>query len=366
MSQPFSAAKAAARSLTKQHATKQSGTAQAASGDIATDTKTVHLDFDNNRLIADLAGEHDAHLLLLEKAFSVRIDPRGNRLAITGERSNRNKAIAALTALYDQLKKGVPVTVGDVRATTTMSETTATPSTDRAALTIKTPKRVILPRTDNQAHYLQTLREHDLVFGTGPAGTGKTYLAVAHAVGLLLSGQVERLILTRPALEAGERIGFLPGDMKEKVDPYLRPLYDALHDMMETDFVERRLAAGDIEIAPLGFMRGRTLARAAVILDEGQNATVTQMKMFLTRLGEGATMVVTGDPKQSDLPRHEPSGLADALSILDGVKGVGHTQFTAVDVVRHPLVARIINAYDRRDSDREKSHHTPAKRSNTS
>ena len=197
---------------------------------------------------------------------------------------------------------------------------------------------------------MEALGRADLVFGVGPAGTGKTYLAVAHAVGLLLSGSVERLILSRPAVEAGERIGFLPGDMKEKVDPYLRPLYDALHDMLHSDFVERRLGAGDIEIAPLAFMRGRTLARSAVILDEAQNATVAQMKMFLTRLGEGAHMVITGDPSQSDLAAGEKSGLADAISLLENVEGVAVSRLTAADVVRHPLVSRIVDAYDARDA----------------
>jgi len=301
-------------------------------------------------LVKDMAGAHDSHLAILEKAFDVQIDPRGNRLAITGAKSARSSAATALEALYGQAASGTPVTAGDVRAAARVAEPDSTLLRERQNLTIKTPKRKIIPRTENQAHYLEALTQNDLVFGSGPAGTGKTYLAVAHAVHLLLSGQVERVILARPALEAGERIGFLPGDMKEKVDPYLRPLYDELHDMMETDFVERRLAAGDIEIAPLGFMRGRTLARAAVILDEGQNATVTQMKMFLTRLGEGAIMVVTGDPGQTDLPPREKSGLVDALSILEGVKSVGHTKFTAKDVVRHPLVSRIIKAYDRRDN----------------
>lgn len=311
---------------------------------------TDYLDFDDNSLVKDLTGTHDANLAILEQEFDVRIDPRGNRLAISGAKTARGRAAKALKALYAQLHDGAEISTGDVRAAVTMSRPKSKLVRERQTLSIKTPKRTILPRTENQAHYLDALTTHDLVFGTGPAGTGKTYLAVAHAVHLLLSNQVERVVLTRPALEAGERIGFLPGDMKEKVDPYLRPLYDALHDMMETDFVERRLAAGDIEIAPLGFMRGRTLARAAVILDEGQNATVTQMKMFLTRLGEGATMVVTGDPSQTDLPAHEKSGLADALSILAGVKGVGHTKFVAKDVVRHPLVSRIIRAYDKRDT----------------
>jgi phosphate starvation-inducible PhoH-like protein len=201
---------------------------------------------------------------------------------------------------------------------------------------------------------MEALGRADLNFGVGPAGTGKTYLAVAHAVGLYLAGKVERIILSRPAIEAGERIGFLPGDMKEKVDPYLRPLYDALHDMLHADYVERRIAAGEIEIAPLAFMRGRTLARAAVSLDEAQNATVAQTKMFLTRLGEGAHMAVTGDPSQSDLPAGETSGLSDALSLLEGVEGVAVSRFTAADVVRHPLVGRIIDAYDARDAARRR------------
>ena len=218
----------------------------------------------------------------------------------------------------------------------------------RDTLTIKTPKRTIAPRTNAQSEYLSALQEGELVIGAGPAGTGKTYLAVAHAVELLLSGAVERLVLSRPAIEAGERIGFLPGDMKDKVDPYLRPLYDALHDMLHADYVERRIAAGEIEIAPLAFMRGRTLARAAVILDEAQNATISQMKMFLTRLGENSHMVLTGDPSQSDLPLNEPSGLADALSLLAHIDGVRVARFTSDDVVRHPMVAKILKAYEAR------------------
>ena len=329
-----------------------------------------HIDFDDNRLVANLSGDHDSHLALIEDAFDVRIDPRGNRFAITGKTTGRKATEKTLAFLYDQqLQTGVSITVGDVRAAIRltaptkrktgrkMAGNTSKESHDDQinALTIRTPKRTIMPRTVNQQAYLQAMEDHALVFGVGPAGTGKTYLAVAHAVQMLMNGSVERLILTRPALEAGERIGFLPGDMREKVDPYLRPLYDALHDMMDTDFVERRLAAGDIEIAPLGFMRGRTLSRAMVILDEGQNASIMQMKMFLTRLGEGATMVVTGDPSQSDLPDGEPSGLVDALSILKNVDGVAQSMFTAGDVVRHPLVGRIIDAYDKRAKRRKRA-----------
>mgnify|MGYP002789135831 CR=1 FL=1 len=306
------------------------------------------LSFDDNRHVASLAGEHDAHLLIVERAFGVRIDPRGNVLNISGPPSQRAQASVVLTRLYQRLASGQPLTVEDVRAAAKFSAGETT-SGDAQGPAIKTPKRLVGPRTPAQRVYLEALGRSDLVFGVGPAGTGKTYIAVAHAVGLYLSGAVERIILSRPALEAGERIGFLPGDVKEKVDPYLRPLYDALHDMLHADYIERRIAGGEFEIAPLAFMRGRTLARAAVILDEAQNATVAQTKMFLTRLGEGARMVLTGDPSQSDLPRGETSGLADAVALLTGVEGVSIARFTAADVVRHPLVGRIIDAYDARD-----------------
>lgn len=317
-----------------------------------------HIDFDDNRLVADLSGEYDSHLAILEDVLGVRIDPRGNRFAVRGPESARGRAVAALTALYEKLQRRETVGAGDVRAAAKLTEgvtPASAPATPSVAPSIKTPKRVIAARTPNQAAYLQKLASHDLTFGVGPAGTGKTYLAVAHAVGLLLSGAVERIVLSRPALEAGERIGFLPGDMKEKVDPFLRPLYDALHDMMHADYVERRIAAGEIEIAPIAFMRGRTLARSAVILDEAQNATTAQMKMFLTRLGEGAHMAITGDPSQTDLPHGEASGLADALAVLSGVEGVAEARFVASDVVRHPLVSRIIDAYDARDQHQRKS-----------
>lgn len=307
-----------------------------------------HIDFDDNRLVAELSGEHDAHLAILEDALGVRIDPRGNHFAVAGEASAKSAAINALKALYERLKRGEPVGAADVRASAKM------PLAEKAEIaafspSIKTPKRLITARTPNQAAYLKKLASHDLTFGVGPAGTGKTYLAVANAVAMLLSGAVERIILSRPALEAGEQIGFLPGDMKEKVDPFLRPLYDALHDMMHADYVERRIAAGDIEIAPIAFMRGRTFMRAAVILDEAQNATPAQTKMFLTRLGEGAHMAITGDPTQTDLPPGAVSGLADAMAVLEGVEGVAEARFEAGDVVRHPLVAKIVEAYDQRD-----------------
>ncbi|HXI87970.1 MAG TPA: PhoH family protein [Parvularculaceae bacterium] len=307
-----------------------------------------YVSFNDNRLAAELSGEHDAHLMILEEALAVRIDPRGNRFAVSGAPAARARVVNLLNALYHRLERGESLGPEEVRAAIKLGEGAADAAPEPLTPAIRTPKRLIGPRTANQRAYLEALARADLVFGVGPAGTGKTYLAVAHAVGLLLSGAVERIVLSRPALEAGERIGFLPGDVKEKVDPYLRPLYDALHDMMHADYIERRIASTDIEIAPLAFMRGRTLARAAVILDEAQNATVAQMKMFLTRLGEGARMAVTGDPSQSDLPGGEPSGLADALGLLEGVEGVAVARFTSADVVRHPLVSRIIEAYERR------------------
>jgi phosphate starvation-inducible PhoH-like protein len=223
---------------------------------------------------------------------------------------------------------------------------TAQPGDD---VTIRTRRRVIQPRSPTQRDYLEAIRDRDLVFGLGPAGTGKTYLAVAMAVSMLTSGTVERIVLSRPAVEAGERLGFLPGDLKDKVDPYLRPLYDALHDMLPADQIGKRLESGEIEVAPLAFMRGRTLAHAFVILDEAQNTTAMQMKMFLTRLGEGSRMVITGDLSQIDLPPGVPSGLRDAIDTLNGVEGVRFVNFSDRDVVRHDLVARIVRAYDARD-----------------
>jgi phosphate starvation-inducible PhoH-like protein len=316
------------------------------------DKVAAQISFDENRWFADVAGEHDAHLMIVEQAFGVRIDPRGNILNISGPAPAVDQAKSVLQALYARAAAGQALNESDVRAAAKLAM--EIPMVDTGGLSVKTPKRLISPRTKAQSDYLDALVRSDLTFGVGPAGTGKTYLAVAYAVSLYLSGAVERIVLSRPALEAGERIGFLPGDMKEKVDPYLRPLYDALHDMLHADYIERRINAGEFEIAPLAFMRGRTLARAAVILDEAQNATVAQTKMFLTRLGEGAKMVVTGDPSQSDLALGETSGLADALSVLSGVEGVGVARFTAADVVRHPMVARIINAYDARDAAKRK------------
>ncbi|MBL8674404.1 MAG: PhoH family protein [Rhodospirillales bacterium] len=286
--------------------------------------------------------------------MGVRLTSRGNQVAISGGAEDTALARAALQALYERLKRGQIVDQAEVDAAVRFARVGADVNTVDAS-SIRTRKRAIQPRSPTQREYVEAIRERDLVFGLGPAGTGKTYLAVAMAVSMLTSGAVERIILSRPAVEAGERLGFLPGDLKEKVDPYLRPLYDALHDMMPADQVAGRIAGGEIEIAPLAFMRGRTLAHAFVILDEAQNTTAMQMKMFLTRLGEGSRMVVTGDLTQIDLPNGVTSGLRDAIETLNGVDGVRFVHFGDRDVVRHDLVARIVRAYDARDTRRDPS-----------
>ncbi|HKW53932.1 MAG TPA: PhoH family protein [Stellaceae bacterium] len=310
------------------------------------------MQFDDNSLLPQLYGERDEHLGRIERQLGVSLVSRGNRVAISGPSARTDVARTALAALYDRLKRGLEVDSGAVDAALRLA-------TDRTGHRgaklwgesdeIRTRKRRISARSANQAAYIRALRERELVFGLGPAGTGKTYLAVATAVDMMMSGAVERIVLSRPAVEAGERLGFLPGDLREKVDPYLRPLYDALHDMLPGEQVMKRLNSGEIEVAPLAFMRGRTLANAFVILDEAQNTTPVQMKMFLTRLGENARMAVTGDLSQIDLPPGAQCGLRDAVDTLAGVEGVAMIEFTEADVVRHPLVSRIVRAYDQRD-----------------
>ena len=313
--------------------------------------RRIDLQFDDNRLAALLYGHHDSHLARIEAQLGVSLISRGNRLTIAGPEGGAEAARAALDALWERLKGGLEVGTGEVDAALRMATSgpVALAQFSRPDIAVKTKRRAITPRSPTQAAYLQALLDNELVLGLGPAGTGKTYLAVAQAVAMLTAGRVERIVLSRPAVEAGEKLGYLPGDMREKVDPYLRPLYDALHDMLPADLVARRMATGDIEVAPLAFMRGRTLANAFVILDEAQNTTPMQMKMFLTRLGEGGRMAVTGDLSQIDLGPGQRSGLADALEILDGIPGVGKVTFSDADVVRHPLVAHIVRAYDRRD-----------------
>ncbi len=318
----------------------------------AVDAKTAHLAFDDNALALQLFGSHHSHLARVEKALDVTIHARGNEVTISGEDEAVDVACTVLNGLYDRLTRGLVVGGAEVDAVLRMA---ARGYGDVAGddLAIRTRKRHISPRSPTQAAYIRAIDEGELVFGLGPAGTGKTYLAVAKAVESLIRGDVDRIVLSRPAVEAGEQLGFLPGDMREKVDPYLRPLYDALYDMLPGAQVAKRLESGEIEVAPLAFMRGRTLANAFVILDEAQNTTAVQMKMLLTRLGENSRMVVTGDLSQVDLPRGTRSGLRDAVEILEGVEGIAFLHFTDVDVVRHSLVTNIVNAYGKAERHRK-------------
>lgn len=308
------------------------------------------LEFPDNRLLIDLCGEYDRNLAQIEHQMGVHILRRGNRLAIIGDKGAREQAAAVLRSLYARLETGRGVGAGDIDGALRMGRTAEAEGEQielfSSGMELRTRKKPIEPRTEAQKAYVANLFQNELGFGIGPAGTGKTYLAVAVGVTMFISGAVEKIILSRPAVEAGERLGFLPGDMKEKVDPYMQPLYDALNDFLPAKQVQKLLEEKRIEIAPLAFMRGRTLANAFVVLDEAQNATTMQMKMFLTRLGEGSRMVITGDRTQIDLPRGVPSGLQEAERILKGVKGVSFNYFTSRDVVRHPLVARIIEAYE--------------------
>ena len=323
----------------------------AASEETAT-TQTV-LAFEDNKLASMLFGQYGQNLALIERRLGVVAEQRGNHVTIDGSRGACEQARRVLEGLYEQLKRGHDLSQGDVdgairQAIAQGSLFDYDPAAPRPAFEeINLRKRPVRARTAAQDAYIRALKRHSLVFGTGPAGTGKTWLAVAQAVQMFERKEVDRIILSRPAVEAGERLGFLPGDMREKVDPYLRPIYDALYDLMDARIVERALQAGEIEIAPLAFMRGRTLSNAAVILDEAQNTTSMQMKMFLTRLGENSRMIVTGDPSQVDLPPGQKSGLAEAVKLLAGIENVGHVAFTHEDVIRHELVARIVEAYDR-------------------
>ncbi|CAN5908388.1 PhoH family protein [soil metagenome] len=302
--------------------------------------------FDDNALVARLYGNHDRHLVRLEQLANVQLSARGNQLAIAGTPDDAAVAQKAMASLYERLKRGLSIEMADIDAAVRFARSGAESGEGEG---IRTRRRTIQARTLGQRGYLEALQERDMVFALGPAGSGKTYLAVAMGVSLLLGGKVERIVLSRPAVEAGERLGFLPGDLKEKIDPYLRPLYDALHDMVPAEQIASRMESGEIEIAPLAFMRGRTLAHCYVILDEAQNTTPMQMRMFLTRLGEGSRMVITGDPSQTDLPGGQRSGLADAVETLKDVEGVRFVRLTSQDVVRHDLVTRIVEAYDASD-----------------
>lgn len=322
------------------------------------DAGEILLEFPDNRLLIDLCGEFDRNLTQIETQTGVNILRRGNRLAVIGEKTARDYAAAVIQSLYARLEAGRGIEVGDIDGAIRMGR----PMPDRELVSttqvelvsgekyeLRTRKKPVEPRTEAQKTYVANLFDHELGFGIGPAGTGKTYLAVAVGVTMFLAGAVDKIILSRPAVEAGERLGFLPGDMREKIDPYMQPLYDALNDFLPQKQLAKLMEDKRIEIAPLAFMRGRTLSNAFVVLDEAQNATTMQMKMFLTRLGEGSRMVITGDRTQVDLPRGTASGLSDAERILNGVRGVSFNYFTSKDVVRHPLVARIIEAYEAHD-----------------
>jgi phosphate starvation-inducible PhoH-like protein len=315
-------------------------------------TTQAVLTFDDNRLASQLFGQYGQNLALIERRLGVVADQRGNQVALEGSRDGVEQAQRVLEGLYEHLKRGDELVSGDVEGAIRLAIAQGSlfdydPAAARPSFEeINLRKRPVRARTAAQDAYIRSLRRHALVFGTGPAGTGKTWLAVAHAVQLFERKEVDRIILSRPAVEAGERLGFLPGDLREKVDPYLRPIYDALYDLMDARIIERALQTGEIEIAPLAFMRGRTLSNAVVILDEAQNTTSMQMKMFLTRLGENSRMIVTGDPSQVDLPHGQASGLAEATRLLANVEGIGHAIFTAADVIRHELVARIVEAYE--------------------
>ena len=323
---------------------------------------SILIEFDDNDLLPMLYGEFDRNLARIEQDLEVSLSSRGNRVAITGAPSQAAIARDALAALYDRLVEGLTVDIAEVDTAIRLARGAAATGPDApsagdiAEVSIRTPRRHITARSAGQKDYIEALHERELIFGIGPAGTGKTYLAVAVAVTMLTSGVVERIILSRPAVEAGERLGFLPGDMRDKIDPYLRPLYDALYDVLPPDQVVKRLNTGEIEIAPLAFMRGRTLSNAYVILDEAQNTTQVQMKMFLTRLGENSRMVVTGDLSQIDLPAGSVSGLSHAARTVGGISGVAVIRFTHVDVVRHALVTRIVRAYDRDESGGESAN----------
>ena len=316
----------------------------------------LEVQFDEPTLLGALFGQFDANLVQIENRLGVYIAARGNRIQIEGPEESVARARDVLKGMYQRLSQGQQLDVGAVESLIVMSseptlEGIITGTHDAPPIMIRTRKKTIVPRSATQIEYMKALGSQDMIFALGPAGTGKTYLAVAQAVQQLITGSVQRLILSRPAVEAGERLGFLPGDMKEKVDPYLRPIYDALYDCMPPEQVERRLASGEIEIAPIAFMRGRTLADAFVILDEAQNTTPAQMKMFLTRFGQNSRMVICGDPRQVDIPGGDAmSGLADAVRRCEGLQGIGVVRFNVADVVRHPIVGRIVEAYEGKDT----------------
>lgn len=306
-------------------------------------------EYQDNRALMGLTGPQNVHFKQIEQEMNVHIQMKGNQLTIDGSSRDVPLVSDILDALYVKAKQDGDIMAGDIDRAIAKAHGQMPADVEQGGnLTLKTKKRHINPRTQTQADFIEAMNTHEMVFGLGPAGTGKTFLAVAKAVSMMLEGKVDKIILTRPAVEAGENLGFLPGDLKEKIDPYLRPLYDALYDMLPADQVDKKLELGEIEIAPLAYMRGRTLSHAVVILDEAQNTTPMQMKMFLTRLGEGSRMVINGDLSQTDLPRGVQSGLADAIAVCRSIDEIKVIEFTEKDVVRHGLVSKIVKAYDRR------------------
>jgi len=318
-------------------------------------TKELMLEFPDNRLLIDLCGEFDRNLAHIEQKYSIQIMRRGNQLSLIGEHEECQQVARLLNALYLRLESGRGLEIADIDQEICMGgsdphEGDQLEMFKGGKVEIKTRKKLIEPRTEAQKAYVKALFDNEMVFGIGPAGTGKTYLAVAVAVNMFIEGKVDKIILSRPAVEAGEKLGFLPGDMKDKVDPYMQPLYDALNDFLPGKQLAKLIEDKKIEIAPLAFMRGRTLSNAFVVLDEAQNSTTMQMKMFLTRLGKNSRMVITGDRSQVDLQRGQVSGLHDAERLLKDIDKISFNYFTSKDVVRHPLVAKIIEAYEADDS----------------
>ncbi len=314
---------------------------------MSTSTNPEIIQFDNADLVKDLAGPGHANLALIEDAFEVYLEAPGTSVVINGKPKAAKQAAAVVQEIYKRIERGWPVGPTDVASIIAQSQNGKVQNTQYSAIIPFPRRKPIVPKTQRQEEFIKSMQTDTIIFGVGPAGTGKTFLATAYGASLLARGDVSRFIACRPAVEAGEKLGFLPGDMSEKVDPYLQPIWDALNMVLGVSEVERRREIGDIEVAPLAFMRGRTLSDAFVVIDEAQNATIAQMKMALTRLGEKAKYAVTGDPSQSDLPKSQPSGLSHALSILQNIEGINAVTFDASDVVRHPLVGKIVNAYEK-------------------
>ena len=319
------------------------------------DDNSININVFNNKILMEIAGSFDNNLKELEKISGSKIYFRGNTIAIKGEKNANEKVRDAIEYLIERFKLDKKIDKNDIVASLNkdmikdMKNESPVQSLEEV---IKTPKRSVIPRSKKQKEYVKALKTNQIIISLGPAGTGKTYLAVAAALSMLLEKKVERIILSRPAVEAGEKLGFLPGDMKEKIDPYLRPLYDSLHDMFDYDKIQRKIESGEIEIAPLAFMRGRTLKNCFAILDEAQNATQTQIKMFLTRIGENSKLVVNGDPSQIDLLNKSHSGLVQSQNILKGIKEISIINFDQNDVIRHPLVTKIVEAYKKNTNDK--------------